>query len=80
MVTAELQTAYVTHFQRKIKLSGFAVYPDGGLPQLIRISEVLLYCTARGPDRRKNKSVSIDFKLHQIPSFFKPFTYLAIYI
>jgi len=29
LVTAELQTANVTYFQRKIQLSGFSAYPDG---------------------------------------------------
>ena len=45
IVTAEIQTANVAYFQRKIQLSGFSVYPDGSLSQLIRIIGVLLYLT-----------------------------------
>jgi hypothetical protein len=43
IVTAEMQTSIVAYFQRKIQLSGFSVYPEGSLSQLIRISGVLLY-------------------------------------
>jgi hypothetical protein len=43
MVTAELQTANVFHFQRTIRLSGFSAYPDGSPSQLIRVSGVLLH-------------------------------------
>jgi hypothetical protein len=42
IVTAELQTANVAYFQRKIQLSGFSVYPDGSLSQLIPASGVPL--------------------------------------
>ena len=38
IVTAELQTADVACFRRKIQLSGFSVYPDGWASQLIRLS------------------------------------------
>jgi hypothetical protein len=41
IVTAELQTANVAYFQRKIQLSGFCAFPDG-LPA--QLSGVLLYC------------------------------------
>jgi len=43
MVTAETQTANVTYFQSKIQLSGFSVYLDGSLSQLIRVSGIILY-------------------------------------
>jgi len=43
ITTAEIQTANVAYFQRKIQLSGFSSYPVGSPLQLIRISEVLLY-------------------------------------
>jgi hypothetical protein len=42
-VTAELQTANVPYFQRKIQLSGFSAYPHGSAPPLIRINGVVLY-------------------------------------
>jgi len=42
-VTAELQTANVAYFQRKIQLSGFSEYPDGLPSQLIQMSGLLLY-------------------------------------
>jgi len=42
-VTAELQTANVAYFKRKIQLSGFSVYPDDSPSKLVRMSEVLLY-------------------------------------
>jgi hypothetical protein len=42
MVTAELQSANIANFQRKILLSGFSAYPDVSPSQLIRISAVLL--------------------------------------
>jgi len=45
IVTAELQTANVAYFQRKIQLSGISAYPDGSLSQWIRISGVLPYLT-----------------------------------
>jgi len=41
-MTAELQTATVSHFQRKIKLSVFSTYQDGSPSELLRISGVLL--------------------------------------
>jgi hypothetical protein len=41
--TAELQTANIAHFQRKIQLSGFSAYPFASPPQLIRTSGVMLY-------------------------------------
>ena len=43
IVTAELQTANLAYFQRKIQLSVFFAYPDGSPSQLIRIIGVLLY-------------------------------------
>jgi len=43
IVTAELQTASVAYFQRKIQLSLFYAYPDGTPSQLIWISGVILY-------------------------------------
>ena len=43
IVTAELQTASVAYFQRKIQLSVFYAYPDGRPSQLIWISGVILY-------------------------------------
>jgi hypothetical protein len=43
IVTAEIQTASVAYFRRKIQLSGFFAYPDGSPSQLTRISGVLLY-------------------------------------
>jgi hypothetical protein len=43
LATAELQTANLPYFQRKIQLSGFPAYPDGSAFQLIRIKGVLLY-------------------------------------
>ena len=42
MVTAEIQTANIAYFQRKIQLSGFSAYQDGSPPQF-RISGVVLY-------------------------------------
>jgi len=42
-VTAEVQTANVVYFQRKIQLSGLSVYPDGSPSELIRTNGVLLY-------------------------------------
>jgi len=36
IVTAQLQTANVAHFQRKIPLSGFSAYSDRSPSQLIR--------------------------------------------
>ena len=50
IVTAELQTANVAYFQRKIQLSEFSAYPDGTPSQLIQISGVLLYCILRFDD------------------------------
>jgi hypothetical protein len=47
IVTAELKTANVAYFQRKIELSGFSAYPDGLQSKLIRISGVLLYLAAQ---------------------------------
>jgi len=44
IVTAELQTANVTYFQRKIQLSGFSACRDGSASQLIRTHGGLLYC------------------------------------
>jgi hypothetical protein len=41
--TAELQTASLAYFQIKILLSGFSVYLDVSLSQIIRISVVILY-------------------------------------
>ena len=41
--TAELQTANVAYFQRKIQLSGFPAYSFASPSQLIRIIGVLLY-------------------------------------
>jgi hypothetical protein len=38
ILTANLQTANVAYFQRKIQLSGFSAYPDGWPSQLIVIS------------------------------------------
>ena len=46
IVTAELQTAKIAYFQRKIQLPGFSAYLDGSPSQLIWISEVLLYLHA----------------------------------
>jgi len=43
MLTAEIQTADVAYFQRKIQLSRLSAYPDGSPSQLIRISGVF-YC------------------------------------
>ena len=43
IVTAELQTASVAYFERKIQLSGFSANPDGSLSQLIWINGDLLY-------------------------------------
>ena len=43
LVTAELQTANVAYFQRKIQLSGFFFFASGSPSQLILISGVLLY-------------------------------------
>jgi hypothetical protein len=43
ILTAELQTANVAHFLKKIQLSGFSAYPEGSPSHLIRISGVLLY-------------------------------------
>jgi len=43
IVTAELQTANVTYFQRKIQLSGFSAYRDGSASQLIRINGGLMH-------------------------------------
>jgi hypothetical protein len=43
IVTAEIQTANVDYFQRKIQLSGFSAYPDGSPCQLIQIIGVVLY-------------------------------------
>jgi len=42
MITAELQTADVAYFERKIQLSGFSSYADGTQFLLIRKSGVLL--------------------------------------
>jgi hypothetical protein len=44
IVAAELLTANVAHFQRKISSSGYSAHSDGSPSQLIRISGVLLYC------------------------------------
>jgi hypothetical protein len=41
IVTAELQTANVAYFQRKIQLSGFSAYPDSSPSKLFRISGIL---------------------------------------
>ena len=41
IVTAEIQTVIVAHFQSKIQLSGFSAYPDSSASQLIRIIGVL---------------------------------------
>ena len=43
VVAAELQTADVACFQRKIQLSGCSEYPDGSPYQLIRINGDLRY-------------------------------------
>jgi hypothetical protein len=43
LVTAEVQTAIVAHFQRNVQLSQFSAYLDGSLCQLIRVSAVLLF-------------------------------------
>jgi hypothetical protein len=43
IVTAELQTANIAYFQRKIQLSRYSAYPDGSPSQSIWISGVLLY-------------------------------------
>ena len=40
-MTAELQTANVAYFQRKIRLSGCSLYPEGSPSQLVRMSGVL---------------------------------------
>jgi hypothetical protein len=40
---AEIQTANVAYFQRKIQLSGFSAYPCVSPSQTTRISGVLLY-------------------------------------
>jgi hypothetical protein len=40
--TAELQTANVAHFQKRILLPGFSAYPDGSPFQLIQVSGILL--------------------------------------
>ena len=45
IVTAELQTANVAYFQRKIQLSWISAHQDGSPSQLIRISAVLPYIT-----------------------------------
>jgi hypothetical protein len=41
--TAELQTANVAFFQRKVQFSGFSTYSCVSPPQLTRIIRVLLY-------------------------------------
>jgi len=43
VVTAELQTANVAYFQRRIQLSGFSAYPVCSPSRLIRTSGVPLY-------------------------------------
>jgi len=43
VVTAELQTASVACFQRKIQLSVFIAYPYDSSSQLIRINGILPY-------------------------------------
>ena len=55
IVTAELQTAHIAYFQRKIQLSGFSSYPDGSPSQLIRIIGVLLYTYWGGGDKRERE-------------------------
>ena len=42
-VAAELQTANVACFQRKVQLSGFSAYLDGSPSQLIQIHTIVLY-------------------------------------
>jgi hypothetical protein len=46
LLTAELKTANVAFFQRKIQLFGFSAHPDGSPSQSIRIIGVLLYSSA----------------------------------
>jgi len=46
IVTAELKTASVAYFQRKIQLLGFSAYPDASPSQSTRIIGVLLYLSA----------------------------------
>jgi hypothetical protein len=43
MVTAELHTANLACYQRKIQLSGFSAYPDGWSIQFMWIIGILLY-------------------------------------
>jgi hypothetical protein len=50
-VTAEIKTANVAYFERKIKLFGYSAYPDGSPSQSIRIywsSIVLVSCKKSG--------------------------------
>ena len=65
VVTAELQTANVAYFQRKIQLSGFFfAYPDGSPSQLIPISGVLLYVPSFGGTLQF--SVAVKPRVHTI--------------
>jgi len=43
IATAELQTANVAYFQRKIQVLVFSAYPDGSPSPLIQIIKDLLY-------------------------------------
>jgi hypothetical protein len=52
VVAAELRTANVAYFQRKIQISVFSAYPGGSPSQLIRISGVLLYTYGGGGRER----------------------------
>jgi hypothetical protein len=42
IVTAEIQTANVAYFQKRIQLPGFSAYPDGSPSQLIQVGGILL--------------------------------------
>jgi hypothetical protein len=42
IVTAKLQTANVTYFQKGILLPRFSAHPDGSPSQLIQVSEIVL--------------------------------------
>jgi hypothetical protein len=47
-----MQTVNVTHFQGKIKLSGFSAYPDVSPSQLILMSGVVVYLASEGKDTK----------------------------
>jgi hypothetical protein len=74
VVTAELHTANVACFQRKVQLSGFSAYPDCSLSQLFRTSGVLLYVRILLFKHESLWIIWIENRLldyrHHLPAFF----------